>query len=111
MYISWRCRQAAMAARRQIRFWFVLEPYRVVPYIRKSATGGEAPRFAEVRVHVLEGVGVCCKFRCKCSKTGKEGTGAARGNPPAQASGSRASRQGSLLGPMQPTREFHVIPT
>ncbi len=99
-----------MAARRKFVSGLFLNLTGWFPISENRQRGGSA-RFAEVRVHVLEGVGFCCKFRCKCSKNGYRGTvGAARRFPGAGAWFARVAA-GLALGPMQPTREFHLIPT
>jgi len=75
------------------------------PYIQKSAAERGSAQFAIGCRTDSERRRVCCKFRCKCSKTTTRRTVRVVWDAPAPASGSRALRPGSFIGPMQQTRD------
>ena len=82
------------------------------PYIQKSAAERGRAQFAIGCRTDSERRRVCCKFRCKCSKTTTRRTVRVVWDVLASASGSRALRPGSFIGPMQQTRdspEFRLI--
>jgi len=96
----------------RFRCWFVLEPTWPLPISRNRQRSGEAPSLPSGAVRTLRGGEFAANSAANAAKRQPGGRCAWYGMPPAPASGSRALRPGSFIGPMQQTRdspEFRLI--